>query len=69
MMLEIHILKYGLPTMLRDKGPGKAEGDGSPFRYITQNLVTRLMRNRFFKENYCFVILRLLVWKILKLIL
>jgi hypothetical protein len=55
-----------LPTMLRDKDKvidiEKANTDKknkvSPFRNLTQNFVTRLMKNKFFKENYCFVILQ-----------
>jgi len=45
-----------LPTMLRDKDKDK-EIDMSPFRNLTQNLVIRLMTNRFFRDNYCFIIL------------
>ena len=45
-----------LPTVLRDKDKDK-EIEVSPFRNLTQNLVTRLMDHDFFKKNYCFVIL------------
>ncbi len=44
-----------LPTTLRnnDKKVEEDENtkDSSPFKHITQNLVTRLMRHPFFKEN------------------
>jgi len=49
-----------LPTMLRDKDKkDKSDKDSSPFRYLTQNLVSRLLNNKhgLFFNNYCFVIL------------
>ena len=47
-----------LPTTLRrTKTGGSSDKEESSFRYITQHLVSLMMDNELFKENYCVLIL------------